>query len=115
MGAVARRDFLDARRKRLIWAPSVLYSLFVLLFFFVQGGVGEGGSFDGVLFALAGFGGVIVIPLIALVAAYLSVAGERESGAIKLTLSLPIDRAAVVLGKLLSRGAIVGVGIVIAL
>ncbi|QSG08011.1 ABC transporter permease [Halapricum desulfuricans] len=74
--AVAKRDFLDVWRAKLVWAPVAL-----------------------------------VVPLIALVAAYLSIAGERESGSIKFTLGAPVDRSAVVLGKLLSRSGVVLAGL----
>jgi hypothetical protein len=54
-----------------------------------------------VIWGLAGVGGALLIPLAALVAAYLSIAGERESGSIKFALSLPISRGDLVLGKTL--------------
>ena len=108
--AVARRDFLDVRRAKLVWAPAALYTLFMLIFFWGQS-TGDSPDFYAVLWSLLGVGGALVIPLIALVAAYLSVAGERESGSIKFTLGAPVDRSAVVLGKLLARSVVVVAGL----
>ncbi len=110
--AVARRDFLDVRRAKLVWAPAALYTLFMLLFFYGQSG-SSNPDFHMVLWGLAGLGGALVVPLIALVAAYLAVAGERESGRIKFTLGVPVTRADVVLGKLLARSGVVAAGLLL--
>ncbi|MFD2372306.1 ABC transporter permease subunit [Haloarchaeobius iranensis] len=56
----------------------------------------------------------MIIPLVALVAAYLSVAGERESGNLKFLLSYPNSRRDVVLGKFIARAVVVTVSIVVA-
>jgi ABC-2 type transport system permease protein len=110
--SVARRDFLDVRRAKLVWAPVALYSLFMVLFFWGQSNAQQP-EFANTIRALGAVGGLLIIPLIALVAAYLSIAGERESGSIKVTLGQPIDRSAVVLGKLLSRTAVVYAGLLV--
>jgi len=110
--AVAKRDFLNVRRSKLVWAPVALYSLFMVLFFYGQSSSTDP-DFHMVLFSLLGIGSVLVIPLIALVAAYLSIAGERESGTIKFTLGAPVDRSSVVFGKLLARSVVVVAGLVI--
>jgi ABC-2 type transport system permease protein len=112
VAAVGRRDFLDVRRAKLVWAPVALYTAFMLLFFWGQSNSTDP-NFYSVVWSLAGLGGALVLPLIALVAAYLSVAGERESGSIRFTLGLPVERSQVVLGKLLARSAVVAVGIVV--
>jgi ABC-2 type transport system permease protein len=110
--SIAKRDFLDVRRARLVWGPVVLYTLFMLLFFWGQS-TAENPDFYAIVWSLLGLGGALVIPLIALVAAYLSVAGERESGSIKFTLSAPVKRSSVIFGKLISRTAIVVAGILV--
>ncbi|MFC4248185.1 ABC transporter permease subunit [Natribaculum luteum] len=111
--SVAKRDFLDVRRAKLVWAPMVLYVLFMLLFYWGQSN-STNPDFYMILWGLAGLGGALVIPLAALVAAYLSIAGERESGSIKYQLSLPVSRTDVVLGKLLARAAVVAVALLVA-
>jgi len=110
---VVRKDFLDARRARIIWFVGVHYTLLVGLFFLhVRLGNAQGPA--GPLTALWNmvFVGAVFVPAIALVAAYLAVAGERESGSIKQLLSTPISRRDVVLGKYVSRASLVAVSLV---
>jgi len=109
---VLRKDFKDVRRAKLVWAPALLYTLFMLLFFWSQTQVPEP-EFYLLVQSLAGMGGALLIPLIALVAAYLSIAGERESGSIKFLLGLPNSRSDVVFGKLLSRAGVVAAGLLL--
>jgi ABC-2 type transport system permease protein len=110
--AVARKDFRDAVRSRWLW---VLSALSVLVFAGAAVGrlyVGGGGQQEsaailrGFLFFLKQ-GTAILIPLTALVVAYGSITRERESGTVKLLLSLPHSRDDVVFGKFLGRSAVV--------
>jgi ABC-2 type transport system permease protein len=55
----------------------------------------------------------VFIPLIAIGIAYQAIAGERESGSLKLLLSLPNSRLDVVIGKFLGRSAVLSVAVVI--
>lgn len=110
--SVAKRDFLNVRRAKLVWLPIVMYVLFMLLFYWAQSqNPGGTADFYAIMSSLASVGGTLLIPLVAAVAAYLSIAGERESGSIKYQLSLPVSRSNVVLGKLLARTSIVAVGL----
>jgi len=54
---------------------------------------------------------MLLLPIVALVASYMSIAGERESGGIKFLLSVPNTRRDVFLGKLVSRLAVVSAGV----
>jgi ABC-2 type transport system permease protein len=110
--AVAKRDFLNVRRAKLVWAPVALYTMFMLLFFWGQS-TSDSPDFYTVIWSLLGLGGALVVPLIALVAAYLSIAGERESGTIKFTLGAPVSRSSVVLGKLVARSGVVLAGLLV--
>lgn len=110
---VARNDFLNVRRSKLLWFVCALYALFTGLFFYV-GSTGESPVVNQQLFAMSGVG-ALVIPLVALVAAYLSIAGERESGSIRIRLGLPTTRLELVLGKFLSRALAVFAAVVLAL
>ncbi|MHB9288338.1 ABC transporter permease subunit [Halobacteriales archaeon Cl-PHB] len=110
---VARKDFLDVRRAKVVWGPVLLYTLFMLLFFWGQSQSSDP-NFYMIIWSLGGIGGALLIPLAALVASYLAIAGERESGSIKFALSLPVARGDLVLGKFLSRSAVVVGGILVA-
>jgi ABC-2 type transport system permease protein len=106
---VMRKDILDVRRTKIVWFVGILFTLITALFFYQIHTFGGIEGFDDVLLGLWNlvFVGAMFIPAIALVAAYLSIAGERESGSIKFLLSTPINRRDLVLGKFLSRTAIV--------
>jgi len=107
--AVAKKDFRDAIRSRALWGLSVL-------FFLLVSGIGVAyAEFDalsggnptptGLIFFIASAVGTYV-SLAALLACFKSIAGERESGTIKVLLSLPHGRRDVVIGKWLGRSAV---------
>lgn len=110
--AIAVKDFRDAVRSSLFW---VLSAFFFLLMAAVGYAVGQFEFFEQtttqefVFF----FSNVtnLIIPLIALLLGWKAIAGERESGSIKVLLSLPHSRKDVVLGKLLGRTAVLAVSL----
>lgn len=103
---VAKKDFLDVRRAKIVWFVASLYVLLaVVMFYFGQNGIDDP-EFYRALLGLTG-NGAMIITLIALVTAYLAIAGERESGSIKYMLSIPNNRRDVVLGKFLTRSGVV--------
>ncbi|NEU57563.1 ABC transporter permease subunit [Halorussus sp. MSC15.2] len=110
--AVVRKDFKDVRRAKLLWFVGGIYTLFAVLFFYT-GSTGENPRVLLQLWNMSGLA-VLFIPLVALVAAYLSIAGERESGSMKFLLSIPNRRRDVVFGKYLSRAAVVTGAILLA-
>ena len=55
---------------------------------------------------------MLILPSIAMLAGYLAIAGERESGTVRFLLGYPTSRATVVFGKAASRFAIVATRIV---
>lgn len=116
VGGVIRKDILDVRRAKIVWFVGLLFTLVTVLFFYqvnVSGGLSEVADVLLALWNLV-FVGALFIPAIALVAAYLSIAGERESGSIKFLLSTPISRRELVVGKFLSRTAVVSLSLLVA-
>jgi len=119
IATVAKKDFQDSARSRWLWALSVLFVLFVagLSYLFTSipnlGGVGqEGVTTVALLIALSGPSGLLV-PIIGIMISYKSIVGERESGTLKILLSLPHRRVDAVLGKLLGRSLSLSIAILI--
>ena len=106
--AVANKDFQDTVRSRGMVLLVALFSLLVALFAYVVRPQGQAGQFATEFLLSAFVGPVLVtglVPLVGVVVGYNAVSGERESGSLKLLLSLPHSRADVVFGKVLGRGA----------
>ncbi|WP_132058013.1 ABC transporter permease subunit [Halorussus amylolyticus] len=118
--AVARKDFQDAVRSKWLWALSALFvlvfSLPAILQFYLEMGSappqGEQGSSDAFIFLMKQ-GTSVLVPLIAIVLAYASITQERESGSLKLLLSLPHSREDVVFGKVVGRAGVLTLPIVL--
>ena len=118
--AVAEKDFRDAIRSRLLLALTVLFVLFAggSAYFAAQIRPPAQVQFGGELTTLALIGGLtgpvsVFIPVVAIAAAYRAVAGERQSGSLKLLLSLPNSREDVVFGKFLGRAGVVSVALLV--
>lgn len=107
---VARRDLAEARRSRLFWgAFSLLFLLVVPSFWsMVKGLHTVENAAPAAVRAIGRIPGYLSTYLFVLVAAlaYAAVARERESGSVRLLLSLSARRRDVLVGKLLARGAL---------
>jgi ABC-2 type transport system permease protein len=113
--AVAKKDFKDVRRAKTLWLVAALLALISGLLAWASSPPGGAGSdVETVQQVFVGISriGSILIPIVTLIATYLAIAGERDTGSIKFLLSLPNSRRDVVLGKLVSRslGVVGGVG-----
>lgn len=111
---VARRDFENARRSYLLAAVVAVFTILVFLVIALPGLLSDSPLSGRAAVVLITFPAGILVPITAVIASYLAIAGERESGKLKILLSLPPSRRDVVLGKLLGRSAVVGVAIAIA-
>jgi ABC-2 type transport system permease protein len=114
---VARKDFDDSVRSRWLQALTVLFVVLVALAVLLERFIGSGATVTSerlvnglVMRDLIVTG---LVPLIALVVSYNAVVGERESGSLKLLLSLPHTRGEVVVGKLIGRAASFGLAVVV--
>jgi ABC-2 type transport system permease protein len=111
---IAKKDFEDAVRSRWLLGLAALFVLLAAAFmavgaYFLR--TGDGGTFSSSTVLNFMNGGFVtgLVPLIALVVSYSAIVGERESGSLKLLLSLPHSRADVVFGKVIGRTAAVAV------
>ncbi|MFC4406793.1 ABC transporter permease subunit [Haloarchaeobius iranensis] len=116
--AVARKDFQDARLSRSLWLLTGLFVLFAAGMAWVYTEIEALGAGDPELTALGLYdflasSATLFVSIAALVLAYKAVAGERDSGSVKLLLGLPHSRLDVVLGKVVGRTATLAVSIVL--
>lgn len=124
--AIARKDFRDAVRSRSLWFLSGIFLLLAVGTSYAYAEVpeilspGQDPSMSGLVFFLAG-NIALFVSLTAIVVCYRAIAGERESGSMKLLLGLPHSRRDAVLGKVVGRtgvlalpvllGMLVGLGV----
>jgi ABC-2 type transport system permease protein len=112
--AIARKDFRDAVRSRWLLGLAVLFVVIATAFMligarFLSASDAQTFSTSAILGFMNGGFTTGLVPLIALVVAHRAIVGERESGSLKLLLSLPHSRVDVVAGKVAGRTAAVGV------
>jgi ABC-2 type transport system permease protein len=115
--AVAQKDFEDAIRSRWLWGLSAFFLLFfggttAVFYTYVGGPDATSDSLFGLFasgflsFSYTGFL-AFALAFIALITSYGAVIDERESGTLKLLLSLPHARRDVITGKIAGRSAVV--------
>lgn len=109
---VARKEFADAVRSRTLWGFVTIIALMTSLAITVSAFVPGDPNVYSAIGGASQFAGLLV-PIMALVASYLTIAGERESGSIKILLGLPPSRGAVLAGKFFGRSLVVIVGTVV--
>ncbi len=117
---VAKKDFRDAVRSRMLWALIVLFVVLMgglaYVFTLVQNTGGPGRGQEVTALALIDFlisPVALLVPITGLIVGHKAIVGERESGSIKFLLSMPHTRQDVVIGKILGRSGVLGVGLVI--
>jgi ABC-2 type transport system permease protein len=102
---VARNDFRDVRRSKLLWGVMAIYVAFTALIVYAEG-TAETPDLAQAVFNQF-FMTTLLLPLVAIAGSYLAIAGERESKTIAFLLSQPTSRGAVVAGKFLSRSLLI--------
>lgn len=112
--AIAEKEYRDAIRSRWLLALSVFFVLLVsAMAYVIRPPAGETASANQLLSIATGILVTTLVPLIAVVVGYNAVVGERESGSLKLLLSLPHSRSDVVFGKVLGRSVALATPIVV--
>lgn len=112
---IARKDVEDAARSKLLWGIGAAFVLFLALFFVVAGATAPTEPTATMALSFVAVTSQLFIPIVALVAGYMSIVGERRSGSLRILLSYPFSRLDLVLGKVVGRGLVVGLTLVVAL
>ena len=114
--SVAKKEFADNVRNRWIVALTIIFVILMLLASYVAGAQTGGGAVLGgmeeTVIGLMSIA-VILIPLIAVMLGYASIAGECENGSMGVLLSYPIRRGEVLVGKLIGLGSVIVVSTVV--
>ncbi|RXK48422.1 ABC transporter permease subunit [Halorientalis pallida] len=113
---MARKDFDDAIRSKTVWALSGALALIAIFATFRVSQAQLPQGFPQRFLPVLVLGGLTqwiswIVCILALIAGYVSIVGERRTGSIKLLLGLPFERAEILVGKVLGRTAVIGVGI----
>jgi len=119
---VAEKEFRDAIRSKWLWGATIVFGIvfglpavgLLILDVGLLGGQPLSGTTTRYVELMRGVLGTVV-PIVAILIAYASVTGERESGSLKVLLSFPHARRDIIVGKAVGRSAVVAVPIVIAL
>ncbi|NHN60520.1 ABC transporter permease subunit [Halorussus rarus] len=112
---VARKDFEDAARSKLLWGLIAVFVAFLTMALLSAEQLFPDSVTVDAATALAGVAMLaqLFVPGIALVAGYVSVVGERRSGSLRVLLSYPFSRFDVVAGKLVGRGLVTGTALAV--
>jgi len=102
---VARKDFEDAVRSKVLWGLIATFVAFLVMSLLSAEELVQGVDTVTADIALAGVATLaqLFVPGVALAGGYLAVAGERRSGSLRVLLTYPFSRLDVVLGKLVGR------------
>ena len=107
---VARKEFEDAGRSKLLWSLiGLLVGIVVIGYVAIWQTVDDTTAAE--VLSFLGVPLQVILPVAALIAGYMAVVGERRSGSIKILLGLPPNRADVVFGKVLGRMGVVGLAV----
>lgn len=114
--AVAKKDFKDGIRSRVLIGLTVLFGVFMVGTAYYYTEISPPGEIQGDVepqtIAIMN-PTIILLPIIGMMLGYKSISGERESGSLKFLLGLPHTRRDVVCGKLLGRSGIITVSVLV--
>ncbi|SEN22501.1 ABC-2 type transport system permease protein [Halorientalis persicus] len=118
LAVMARKDFDDAIRSKVLWILTAAFVLFMgtLIYIVTRGANIPAGLTAGewrilvsrVLSSLVPWISHIVA-ILALIGGYTSIVDERRSGSIKLLLGQPFERAEILVGKMVGRSGVIAV------
>ena len=105
---IAKKEFMDNIRSKWIIVISLIFIILTIASSYVAGGQGEFGGMGETVVTLLSIA-VLLIPLIAIMLGFSTIAGEAEKGALSVVLSYPVRRIEVLLGKFLGLGSVLAV------
>lgn len=114
--AVARKDFEDAVRSKMLWSVMGVFVAFMAVLVVLVQATAPDAVDSGATAVLAFVAQLaqLFVPLTALIAGYMAVVGERTDGSLRILLSYPFSRFDVVFGKLVGRSAVIATTLVVA-
>lgn len=114
---IAKKEFADTIRSRALVILAVVFAVLFVVppIIALYTDFGSARSLSALLIAGRLRIMSVVVPIAAIALGYAAISGERESGSMKLLLSLPYDRLDVVIGKFVGRSAVLLVPLVGAL
>lgn len=107
---LAKKEFMDNIRSKWILLISVIFIILTILSAYVAGGSSNEvfGGFEATVISIMSIY-VILIPLIAIMLGFSTIAGEAEAGSLSVVLSYPVKRIEVLIGKFLGLGSVLAV------
>ena len=105
---IAKKEFLDNIRNKWMLVISLIFIILTIISAYVAGGQGEFGGLEETVMTLLSIS-VLLIPLIAIMLGFSTIAGEAEKGALSVVLSYPVRRVEVLVGKFLGLGTVLAV------
>lgn len=115
---VARKEFEDAIRSRALMVVATLFAAVLAMVVYYQLYMASSARLAAIrdparVVSEITAGVSILVPVLGTMLGYKAIVGERESGSLKLLLTLPHTRWDVVLGKFLGRSAVVVLSVLI--
>jgi len=109
---VARKDFEDAVRSKMVWGIIAIFVGFMAFVLLAAIGTSDTSDATGdIALGLTAQLSQLFVPLIALIVGYMAIVGERRSGSLRVLLSYPHSRRDVVFGKLAGRSAVIALAL----
>ena len=109
---IAKKEFLDNIRNKWIIVITIIFIILTIASSYLAGGQAGGeeifGGMEDTVVALMSIY-TLLIPLIAIMLGFSTIAGEAEKGALSVVLSYPVRRGEVLLGKFLGLGSVLAV------
>jgi ABC-type transport system involved in multi-copper enzyme maturation permease subunit len=107
---IAKKEFMDNIRSKWILLISIIFIILTFLSAYVAGGSSDDifGGFEATVVTISSIS-ILLIPLIAIMLGFSTIAGEAEVGSLSVVLSYPVKRIEVLLGKFIGLGFVLAV------